>query len=199
VQTGLTALGIPFTVDSKLVRGLDYYRHTTFEYQGGTLESAQNALGGGGRYDGLVESLGGPATAGTGFALGLDRTLIACDDEGVFPAPAAEVDVFVVDTTGGMEALQITAALRALGVGADRAFENRSMKSQMKGADRSGATYAVIIGSNELEAGTAVVRPLRAERTLNADGTLSSNDKRDGAQFTIPRTDLLEYLQKALT
>ncbi len=199
VQAGLTALGIPFTVDSKLVRGLDYYRHTTFEYQGGTLESAQNALGGGGRYDGLVESLGGPATAGVGFALGLDRTLIACDDEGVFPAPAPEVDVFVVDTTGGMEALQITTSLRSLGIGADRAFENRSMKSQMKGADRSGATYAVIIGSNELEAGTVVVRPLRAERILDADGNPVSNDVRDGAQVTIPRTDLLEYLQKALS
>ena len=199
VQAGLTALGIPFTVDTKLVRGLDYYRHTTFEYQGGTLESAQNALGGGGRYDGLVESLGGPATAGVGFALGLDRTLIACDDEGVFPAPAPEVDVFVVDTTGGLEALQITTALRARGIGADRAFENRSMKSQMKGADRSGATYAVIIGSNELEAGTVVVRPLRAERALDADGKPVSNDLRDGAQVTIPRTDLLDYLQKALS
>jgi len=199
VQAGLTALDIPFTVDSKLVRGLDYYRQTTFEYQGGTLESAQNALGGGGRYDGLVESLGGPPTAGVGFALGLDRTLIACDDEGVFPAPAPEVDVFVVDTTGGVEALQITAALRSLGIGADRAFENRSMKSQMKGADRSGATFAVIIGSNELEAGTVVVRPLRAERNLDADGNPVSNDVRDGAQVTIPRTDLLDYLQKALS
>ena len=199
VQAGLTALGIPFTVDSTLVRGLDYYRHTTFEYQGGTLESAQNALGGGGRYDGLVESLGGPATAGVGFALGLDRTLIACDDEGVFPAPTPEVEVFVVDTTGGLEALQITTALRALGVGADRAFENRSMKSQMKGADRSGATFAIIIGSNELEAGTAVVRPLRSERTLDADGNPVSNDVRDGAQVTIPRNDLLDYLQKALS
>ena len=98
------------------MRGLDYYRRTTFEYQGGTLDSAQNALGGGGRYDGLVESLGGPATPGVGFALGLDRTLLACDDEGVFAAPAAAVDVFVVDTTGGLEALQITAELRAAGL-----------------------------------------------------------------------------------
>ena len=117
----------------------------------------------------------------------------------MFPAPAPEVDVFVVDTTGGLEALQITTALRALGIGADRAYENRSMKSQMKGADRSGATYAVIIGSNELEAGTVVVRPLRAERALDADGNPVSNDVRDGAQATIPRTDLLDYLQKALS
>ena len=73
------------------------------------------------------------------------------------------------------------------------------MKSQMKGADRSGAAYAVIIGSNELEAGTVVVRPLRAERTLDADGNPVSNDVRDGAQVTIPSKDLLDYLQKALS
>jgi histidyl-tRNA synthetase len=161
VQQGLTDLGIPFTLDTTLVRGLDYYRRTTFEFQGGTLDSAQNALGGGGRYDGLVESLGGPATHGVGFALGLDRTLLACDDEGVFAPPSTAVDVFVVDTTGGREALRICAELRHNGISADRAFENRSMKSQMKAADRSGAQIAIIIGSNELDAGTAVVRPLR--------------------------------------
>jgi histidyl-tRNA synthetase len=199
VQSGLTELGIPFTVDTKLVRGLDYYRHTTFEFQGGTLDSAQNALGGGGRYDGLIESLGGPATPGIGFALGLDRTLIACDDEGVFAAPAADVDVFVIDTTGGLQALQITAQLRAVGIGVDRAFENRSMKSQMKAADRSGASVAVIVGSNELEAGAVVVRPLRNARELNPDGTPVPNDMADGGQTTIARTDLLEYLQKVLS
>ena len=199
VQAGLTELGIPFTVDTKLVRGLDYYRHTTFEFQGGTLDSAQNALGGGGRYDGLVESLGGPSTPGIGFALGLDRTLIACDDEGVFAAPATEVDVFVVDTTGGIQALQITAQLRAAGIGTDRAFENRSMKSQMKAADRSGASFAVIVGSNELEAGEVVVRPLRNERELNPDGTPVANDQAGGGQSTISRTDLLEYLQKVMS
>ena len=187
VRAGLTTLGIPFVVDPKLVRGLDYYRHTTFEFQGGTLDSAQNALGGGGRYDGLVESLGGPATAGIGFAIGLDRTLLACDDEGVFAAPSTDVSVFVVDTAGGLDALQITSQLRAAGVSCDRAFENRSMKSQMKAADRSGATYAVIIGSNEVDAGVAVVRPLRAERT--ADGS--------GEQVTIPRSELIDHLKKA--
>lgn len=186
VQTGLRALDIPFTIDSKLVRGLDYYRRTTFEYQGLTLDSAQNALGGGGRYDGLVESLGGPATPGVGFALGLDRTLLACDDEGVFAPPATEVAVFVVDTTGGLEAVRLGAELRAAGISSDRAFENRSMKSQMKAADRSGAAFAVIIGTNELDAGTVVLRPLRAERT--GDG-----------QSSIARTDLIPTLQKALS
>lgn len=190
VQAGLRALGVPYTLEPKLVRGLDYYRHTTFEYQGGTLDSAQNALGGGGRYDGLVESLGGPPTPGVGFALGLDRTLLACDDEGVFAPPATAVDVFVVDTTGGGEALQITAQLRAAGIRADRAFENRSMKSQMKAADRSGAAFAVIIGTDELGAGTAVVRPLRAEPT--------GDDTRAG-QSSVARDQLLHHLTKAMS
>jgi histidyl-tRNA synthetase len=163
VQSGLRDIGVPFTIDMTLVRGLDYYRRTTFEFAGGTLDSAQNALGGGGRYDGLVEDLGGPATPGIGFALGVDRILIACDDEGVFGAPDLAVDVFVVDTTGGREALRITAELRAAGLSADRAFENRSMKAQMKGANRSGAPYAVIVGTDEIDAGTVTLRPMRGD------------------------------------
>ena len=185
VQSGLNALGIPFRVDTSLVRGLDYYRHTTFEYAGGTFDSAQNALGGGGRYDGLVEALGGPATPGVGFALGLDRTMIACDDEGVFAAPIIAVDVFVVDTTGGLEAVRITSEVRAAGIRVDRSYDERSMKSQMKAADRSGAKFAVIIGSDEFDAGTVGVRPLRTAGT--------------DAQVTIPRTDLISHLQKALS
>jgi histidyl-tRNA synthetase len=181
VCAGLETIGIPFTIDDTLVRGLDYYRHTTFEYQGGTLDSAQNALGGGGRYDGLVESLGGPPTHGIGFALGLDRTLIACDDEGVFPATPPVLDAFVVDTTGGAEALRLTTELRAAGLTADRAYENRSMKAQMRVADRSGAAIAVIIGSNELAEDAVTVRPLR-----NDDG-----------QQTIARSTLIDYLKKA--
>jgi histidyl-tRNA synthetase len=182
VQAGLAALGIPFTLEMKLVRGLDYYRRTTFEFQGLTLESAQNALGGGGRYDGLVEDLGGPSTAGIGFALGLDRTLLACDDEGVFVAPDAAVDVFVVDTAGGLDALTLTAELRAAGVTADRAYENRSMKSQMKVADRSGAAIAVIIGTDERDAGAAAVRTLA-----------------DGAQSLVPRADVLATIRQILS
>jgi histidyl-tRNA synthetase len=182
VQSGLRDLDIPFTIDMKLVRGLDYYRSTTFEYAGGTLDSAQNALGGGGRYDGLVEALGGPATPGIGFALGVDRTLLACDDEGVFEPPDASVDVFVVDTTGGREAMAITAELRSAGLTVDRSFDNRSMKAQMKGADRSGAGWAVIVGTDETAAGTAVVRPLR------------SHDD----QVAVPRTELLSELQQRL-
>ncbi len=182
VRAGLTELGVPFTIDMKLVRGLDYYRHTTFEFAGGTLDSAQNALGGGGRYDGLVEDLGGPATPGIGFALGVDRTLLACDDEGVFGAPDSAVAVFVVDTAGGAAAMSITAELRSQGVSADRSYENRSMKAQMKAANRSGAEFAVIIGTDELDAGTAIVKPLRTT----------------GDQSTVNRSDLLTDLRSRL-
>lgn len=181
VRTGLDTLDIPYRVEPRLVRGLDYYLRTTFEYSGGTLESAQNALGGGGRYDGLVEALGGPATPGVGFALGVDRTLLACDDEGVFAARPAVVDVFVVDTTGGAEALAVTEQLRQVGRSADRAFDGRSMKAQMKVADRSGASLAVIIGPDEATAGTAVVRPLRG-----------------GDQAVVARSDLLLHLEALL-
>ena len=183
VLAGLRTLNIPFVVNEKLVRGLDYYRHTTFEFVGGTLDSAQNAIGGGGRYDGLVEDLGGPSTGGIGFALGLDRTLLACDDEGVFASAPANVDVFVVDTTGGNEALVITHQLRDAGFSCDRSFENRSMKSQMKAADKSGALVAIIIGSDEVEANAFVLRPLRGEEQ----------------QSTIPRSDLIPSITKALS
>ncbi len=177
VQAGLRALDIPFTVEPKLVRGLDYYRSTIFEFQGGTFESAQNGLGGGGRYDGLVEALGGPATPGIGFALGVDRTLIACDDEGCFPAVPLELDAYVVDVVGGLEAVAITSELRAAGFTVDRSFENRSMKAQMKQANRSGARFAVIVGQTELTEGTVTIKPMGP-----------------GDQFNTPRTEVATML-----
>jgi histidyl-tRNA synthetase len=183
VQEGLRELGIAFVINDKLVRGLDYYRHTTFEFVGGTMDSAQNALGGGGRYDGLVEALGGPATAGVGFAIGLDRTLLACDDEGVFLPMPDDVSVFVVDITGGRQAMLITHELRSAGISADRAFQGRSIKSQMKSADRSGAVLAIIIGSDEVDSDTAIIRPLRS----------------DQEQYTVSRHDLLPTITKVLS
>jgi histidyl-tRNA synthetase len=183
VLAGLRSLDIPFAVEPKLVRGLDYYRRTIFEFQGGTLDSAQNALGGGGRYDGLVEALGGPPTPGVGLALGLDRTLLACDDEGVFAAEERPLDAFVVDVVGGVEATVLTAELRAGGLRADRGYDNRSMKAQMKLANRSGAEHGVIIGDDELAAGTVVVKPLRS----------------DSDQVTIPRHELINFLKSQPT
>ena len=89
VQAGLRALGIDFEIEPRLVRGLDYYTGTTFEFQSDALDAAQNAIGGGGRYDGLVEQMGGKPTPGIGFGIGIERVLIVCDAEGVFGAPAA--------------------------------------------------------------------------------------------------------------
>jgi histidyl-tRNA synthetase len=178
VLAGLRRLDIAFTIEPKLVRGLDYYRRTIFEFQGGTLDSAQNALGGGGRYDGLVEALGGPSTPGVGFALGLDRTLLACDDEGVFAAEPPTLDAFVVDVTGGLEAVALCAELRAAGLAVDRGYDNRSMKAQMKLANRSGARFAVIVGEDELAADTAVVKPMHG----------------NGEQLPVSRSDIVTHI-----
>src|SRR5204863_10078333 len=100
VQSGLRALGIDFEISPRLVRGLDYYTGTTFEFQSDALDAAQNAIGGGGRYDRLTEAMGGPPTPGIGFGIGMERVLIACDAEAVFGAPESRLDAFVVDLVG---------------------------------------------------------------------------------------------------
>ena len=161
VKDGLDSLGAAYEVSPRLVRGLDYYTRTTFEFVADALATAQNAVGGGGRYDGLVEELGGPATPGIGFALGVDRILLACDAEGAFSGTSPPVQVFVVDVSGGLSALVLCDRLRQAGLGVDRAFDGRSMKAQMKRADRSGASVAVIVGPDEQAAGTATVRDMR--------------------------------------
>jgi histidyl-tRNA synthetase len=145
VRAGLEAAGIAYEIDPSLVRGLDYYTRTTFEFEAAALESAQNAAGGGGRYDGLIEQLGGQPTPGIGFGLGIERILIACDAEGVFSVPADRLDVFVIDTTGGDAARDIARDLRAAGLRVDRAFDNRSFKSQNTAALRSGARFSVVV------------------------------------------------------
>ena len=182
VRAGLDALGVPYTVNPRLVRGLDYYVRTTFEFAASAIDAAQNAVGGGGRYDGLAEALGGPPTPGVGFALGLDRTLLACDAEGAFSPPEAVVDVFVVDTTGGDAALVLSDSLRRAGVRCDRSWDDRSMKAQMKAADRSGAAWALIVGADEVAADTVTVRDLRG----------------DVGQQAVPRTAVTDYLLEKL-
>ena len=161
VRAGLNSLDATYEVSPRLVRGLDYYTRTAFEFVADALDTAQNAVGGGGRYDGLVEELGGPATPGIGFALGVDRILLACDAEGAFAAEPAPVQVFVVDIVGGQSAVVLCDRLRQAGLRVDRAFDSRSMKAQMKRADRSGAAVAVIIGPDEQAEGTATVRDMR--------------------------------------
>jgi histidyl-tRNA synthetase len=171
VQKGLTALRIPFSIEPSLVRGLDYYTHTLFEFQSEALDAAQSTVIGGGRYDGLIEQLGGPSTPGIGFGSGIERMLLAADAEGVFGEPAPALDAFVVDTTDGTTARDIAHELRTAGLRADRAFDGRSMKAQMKAAGRSGARVAVIVGEQEAADGTATVRDLRrAEQKVVSRG-----------------------------
>jgi histidyl-tRNA synthetase len=165
------------------VRGLDYYTRTTFEFQASALDSAQNAIGGGGRYNGLVESLGGPSTPGIGFGSGVERVLLACDAEDVFATPSTEVEVFVVDVAGGEAARDLCALLRAAGMRADRAFDGRSMKSQMKSADKSGARLALLVGEDEVAKGTVTLRHLRG----------------DGDQESIPRDEIVERVRSLLS
>ena len=160
VQDGLTALDIPYKVEPRLVRGLDYYTHTTFEFQSKALSAAQNTICGGGRYNGLVEELGGPVTPGIGFGMGIERLLLACDAEEVFPAPKSSLDVWVIDVTGGSHARDITYELRSHGINADRSFDSRSMRSQMRSANRSGAPIALIIGEDEVAAGNVALRSM---------------------------------------
>ena len=153
VQEGLQALGIPFEIAPRLVRGFDYYTSTVFELASGALDAAQNAIGGGGRYDRLAEEMGGPPAPSIGFGSGIERLLLACDAEGVLPVPAARVDAFVVDLVGIPDTARLLAELRESGLAADRAYGGRSAKKQFTAADRSGARWAVIIGADEVEAG----------------------------------------------
>jgi histidyl-tRNA synthetase len=160
VQEGLSALEIDFVIEPRLARGLDYYTRTTFEFQASEIDAAQSTIGGGGRYDKLAEELGGPPTPAIGFGSGIERILLAADAEGVFPAPEDRVEVFVVDVVGGSAARDLTAELRRAGVRVDRAFGGRSMKSQMKQADKSGARTVVIVGEDEAAADEVTVRDL---------------------------------------
>jgi histidyl-tRNA synthetase len=181
VRAGLDLLGIGYELQPRLVRGLDYYTRTTFELAADALESAQNAVGGGGRYDKLAEALGGPATPGIGFGMGIERLLLAADAEGVFPTPPATVDVWVIDTTGGSAAVALTHELRAAGIAADRSFDARSMKSQFKSANRSEARLALIVGEQEAAAGTVTLRDLRG-----------------GEQETVDRSEVVKHVQELL-
>lgn len=164
VRGGLEALGVAHRLEPRLVRGLDYYTRTTFEFTSEALESAQNAVGGGGRYDGLAEAIGGEASPGIGFGIGIERLLLACDAEGCFEVEAPVPDVFVVDFTGGSTARDLSDELRRAGLATDRAFDGRSLKAQLRLADRSGARAAVVVGPAELEAGKVQVKDLRGER-----------------------------------
>lgn len=158
----LEAEGVPVTHDARLVRGLDYYTRTTFEYQAGNL-GAQNAVGGGGRYDGLAEDLGWPERfPGIGWALGVDRTVLALRESPAPPQGGGRVRVFVVAASDDLrlDAFRLAAELRRAGVSADLAFGGRSLKAQFKAADRCGAEAVVVLGADDASRGVVTVRDL---------------------------------------
>ncbi|CAB4620307.1 unannotated protein [freshwater metagenome] len=163
VRTALRLLKVEWTESPSLVRGLDYYTRTAFEFTHHLL-GAQSGIGGGGRYDGLMSSLGGQDLSGIGWGLGTDRTLLACEAEGLAPGAGALVDVFAVPM--GEEAKAVLIALcgelRASGIRTDLAYGNRGLKGAMKAADRSGAPYVLIVGEQEVADGTVVVKNMSA-------------------------------------
>ena len=162
VLDGLASLHIETTLDPRLVRGFDYYTRTTFEVTAQALDGAQNAIGGGGRYDKLSEQLGGQPVSGIGFGSGIERLLLTRRAEGV-SAPLIDrtMDLFVIDTTEEDAATVLVGELRSAGFATARAYDQRSMKAQMKVADKSGARYALLVGPRELAAGEVTMRDLR--------------------------------------
>jgi histidyl-tRNA synthetase len=182
VQAGLAAQGVAFELDPKLVRGLDYYTRTAFEVHDPN-RGAQSALGGGGRYDGLVEDVGGPSTPGVGFSVGIERVLIALEEQGTLPDETAPL--VAVARLGGAAVDAAAATLvrelrRTFRVVAD--FESeKGLGAQLKSADRAGAAVAVIVGEDELAANEVTLKDLKT-----------------GAQERVPKTELGARLARDL-
>lgn len=180
VLRGLREAGLEPVVTPTLVRGLDYYTRTAFEFVSLVLSEAQGTLFGGGRYDGLAETLGGPPVPGVGFGMGLERVLLACRDEGLEPPSEPGLAVFVVGLggTGRAVAAALLRELRGAGIPADGPYEERPLKAQLRMADRAGAAYAAICGEREAAEGVVTLRRLA-----------------DGAQEEVPRTDVVNWLR----
>jgi len=161
VQEHLTAMGISFTINPRMVRGLDYYTGTTFEFVHDLL-GAQSGIGGGGRYDGLMGEIGGQDITGIGFGIGLDRALLAVEAEGVVIPDNFVSDLFIIPIGLAAKsiALKQAADLRSAGFKVELAFGDRALKTAMKLADKSGARYSMVIGDEEMASGVVEVREM---------------------------------------
>ena len=159
VQRYLTEMKIDFVVNDRMVRGLDYYTGTTFEFIHPGL-GAQSGIGGGGRYDGLMETLGGQSLSGIGFGLGVDRALLAAIAEGTLPTDEFLSDLYIIplDQEAKSAALVLAQELRANSISAEIAFGDRALKSAMKSADKSGARFVLVLGEAELTSGNAEIK-----------------------------------------
>ncbi len=176
----LDALGIAYVLNPRMVRGLDYYTGTTFEFVHELL-GAQSGIGGGGRYDGLMEQLGGQSLSGIGFGLGVDRALLAAEAEGVIGSDAFVSDLFVIPLgeVAKVQALVIASHLRLNGKRVEIAFGDRALKGAMKGADKSGSTYVIVLGESEISSGTVELKDMKSglSTSVKIDSLLEALEK----------------------
>lgn len=181
VKAGLDVLGISYQENPRLVRGLDYYTNTAFEFRSARI-GAQSAIGGGGRYNGLVSDCGGPDTPGVGFGIGTERIILALEAEGFTFPPVQTVDVYLatLGEQAGLEALKVLAELREAGLVAEKDLAGRSLKAQMKYAGKIGARYVAMLGDDELQRGVVMLRSMQT-----------------GDQQEVPLAELMDYLTKA--
>lgn len=185
VKAYLTKLGIPFEVDSRLVRGLDYYNHTTFEIMSDAEGfGAITTLCGGGRYNGLVQEIGGPETPGIGFALSIERLLAALDAEGVALPISRGIDCYVVAVgeKAKEESVRLVHKLRKAGIVADKDYQDRKVKTQLKAADRLHAKFVAILGDDEL-----------------AKEVINMKEMSTGEQTEVPLHSVVDYLKERLS
>jgi len=163
VRSTLDALGVKYQLNPRMVRGLDYYTRTTFEFVHPGL-GAQSGMGGGGRYDGLMAELGGQSLSGIGFGIGIERTLLAAQAEGLRVGNESRCEVYGVPmgATASARLAVISGELRRAGIRTDMAYGGRALKTAMKAADASGARVALVVGDRELQDGTVMVRDLRS-------------------------------------
>ena len=182
VRDYLRIMNVEWEEAPRMVRGLDYYTRTTFEFTHHLL-GAQSGIGGGGRYDGLMASVGGDDLSGIGFGLGTDRTLLACEAEGLTLGAAPHLDVFLVPigTAAKARIVALSAELRAAGVRNDLAYGDRGLKGAMKAADRSGAPLVVVVGDAEVESGVAQVKTMA-----------------NGEQASVAWSDLITFISSAI-
>jgi histidyl-tRNA synthetase len=176
VQKHLTALGVEFTVNPRMVRGLDYYTGTTFEFVHELL-GAQSGIGGGGRYDGLMAELGGQELSGIGFGLGIDRCVLAAEAEGISFDQEFTSDLFIIPLgdESKTSALTIAQQLRSSGLRVEISFGHRALKGSMKAADKSGAAYVIVLGESEVSSGTVELKEMSTGKTSSV--TLASLQK----------------------
>lgn len=172
VCDGLDALGIPYKIDDRLVRGLDYYTHTVFEIVSTNDQmGSQSTVFGGGRYDGLVEYFGGPQMSGIGFAMGIERLILALEGEGVSLQEETTLDAYLLclSEKASLKALEIVTELRANGYSCERDYLNRSFKTQFKSVERVNATCALILGEKDLENKTITIKRVKDQKQITCE------------------------------